>query len=217
MQATALSQKGIESMRGRKDPEAVRVVAREMESLFAYEMVKAMRSASDTSAAGGKGFGGEVYGTMFDMELARLLSSKGLGLQEMILKGMGQAASPAAAGVSLPAAREAFVLPSASGEGAAPAESVSAAGPSADAVSVDGAAARNPAPHTRQPLEESVALHTHDSAPNSHQPPAAAAAEKYGLMQATVLHHFNCPIPIAPSFSWTASCKRAVLCAGCMT
>jgi len=94
MQATVLSQQGIESLRGRKDPEAIKAVAREMESLFAYEMIKAMRSASDTSAAGVKGLGGEMYGSLFDMELARLMSSRGLGLQEMIMKGMGQASHP---------------------------------------------------------------------------------------------------------------------------
>jgi Rod binding domain-containing protein len=91
MPAAPFSQ-GIEALRGRKDPEAMRAAVREMESLFAYEMVKAMRSASGTSAAGGSGFGGDVYGTLFDMELARMLSAKGLGLQEMLLKGIGRSA-----------------------------------------------------------------------------------------------------------------------------
>ena len=90
MQAQALSRQGIESLRGRKDPEAVKAVAREMESLFAYEMIKAMRAASNTSAAGSNGLGGEMYGSLFDMELARVMSSRGLGLQEMILKGIRQ-------------------------------------------------------------------------------------------------------------------------------
>jgi len=94
MQAADLSRQGIESLRGRKDPEAIKAVAREMESLFAYEMIKAMRSASDTSATGKNGLGGEMYGALFDMELARLMSSRGLGLQEMILKGMGKTAYP---------------------------------------------------------------------------------------------------------------------------
>jgi len=94
MQTADLSRQGIESLRGRKDPEAIKAVAREMESLFAYEMIKAMRSASDTSAAGKNGLGGEMYGSLFDMELARLMSSRGLGLQEMILRGMGKTAYP---------------------------------------------------------------------------------------------------------------------------
>ena len=80
---------GIEALRGRKDPEALRAVAREMESLFAYEMVKAMRATAG-GAASGKGFGGDVYGSLFDMELARVISSRGLGLQEILLRGIGR-------------------------------------------------------------------------------------------------------------------------------
>ena len=59
-----------------------------MESLFAYEMVKAMRATAG-GAASGKGFGGDVYGSLFDMELARVISSRGLGLQEILLRGIG--------------------------------------------------------------------------------------------------------------------------------
>jgi murein DD-endopeptidase MepM/ murein hydrolase activator NlpD len=59
-----------------------------MESLFAYEMVKAMRATAG-GAASGKGFGGDVYGSMFDMELARVIASRGLGLQEILLRGIG--------------------------------------------------------------------------------------------------------------------------------
>ncbi len=80
---------GIEALRGRKDPEALRAVAREMESLFAYEMVKAMRATAG-GAASGKGFGGDVYGSLFDMELARVISARGLGLQEILLRGIGR-------------------------------------------------------------------------------------------------------------------------------
>lgn len=80
---------GIEALRGRKDPEALRAAAREMESLFAYEMVKAMRATAG-GAASGKGFGGDVYGSLFDMELARVIASRGLGLQEILLRGIGR-------------------------------------------------------------------------------------------------------------------------------
>ena len=79
---------GIDALRGRNDPEALRAAAREMESLFAYEMIKAMRSTSG-GAASGKGLGGDVYGSLFDMELARVISSRGLGLQEVLLRGIG--------------------------------------------------------------------------------------------------------------------------------
>ncbi|MEW6720391.1 MAG: peptidoglycan DD-metalloendopeptidase family protein [Thermodesulfobacteriota bacterium] len=145
---------GIESLRGRKDPEAVRAAAREMESLFAYEMVKAMRSASGGPASG-EGFGGEVYGSLFDMELARVLSSRGLGLQELLLKGMGHAESagksatpPGAAAPSVSPSPISIspLLPStvpvpAPSSAEAPGQPVSSAQEISD-------------PHTHEPLEE---------------------------------------------------------------
>jgi Rod binding domain-containing protein len=78
----------LEALKGRKDPEAVKVVAKEMETLFAYELIKAMRETTDTMSKGG--FGGDAYMSIFDMELARLFAERGLGLQEMLLKGMNR-------------------------------------------------------------------------------------------------------------------------------
>lgn len=79
---------GIEALRGRKDHAALRAVAKEMESIFAYEMMKAMRKTVGGSGDG-KGFGNDVYGTLFDMELGRILSERGMGLREMLLKELG--------------------------------------------------------------------------------------------------------------------------------
>lgn len=76
----------LEALKGRKDPEAVRVVAREMETLFAYQLVKAMRET--TGAMPKSGFGSDTYMSIFDMELSRLIADRGLGLQEILLKGM---------------------------------------------------------------------------------------------------------------------------------
>lgn len=143
--------RGIESLRGRKDPEAMRAAVREMESLFAYEMVKAMRSASGTSAAGGSGFGGDVYGTLFDMELARLLSAKGLGLQEMLLKGIGRSAY----------AQDGKANPDVAGNVGTAAEGV---GPPSAAATADSPAAPHAAapeisaPHTHAPSEEGLPI-----------------------------------------------------------
>lgn len=80
---------GLENLRGRKDAEAIKLAAKEMESLFAYELIKAMRQVSQEST---EGLGGSVYMSLFDMELARLMAERGLGLKEMLLKGinMGQ-------------------------------------------------------------------------------------------------------------------------------
>jgi murein DD-endopeptidase MepM/ murein hydrolase activator NlpD len=129
---------GIESLRGRTDPEAIRAAAREMESLFAFEMIKAMRAASGGSATGGEGLGGEVYGTLFDMELAKLLASRGLGLQDLLLKGLGQTeySKTGKQPVEMPA-----LQPTAAPTTASP---LSAGPPSA----VSG-------PHTHEALEES--------------------------------------------------------------
>jgi murein DD-endopeptidase MepM/ murein hydrolase activator NlpD len=127
---------GIESLRGRNDPEAVRAAAREMESVFAYEMVKAMRATAGGSATG-EGFGGEVYGTLFDMELAKVLASKGLGLQEILLKGFGRAENTQKNDTNQMLTRSID----------APAES---AAPPAAAPAISG-------PHTHEPLEESAA------------------------------------------------------------
>lgn len=151
--------RGIESLRGRKDPEAMRAAVREMESLFAYEMVKAMRSASGASAAGGSGFGGDVYGTLFDMELARLLSEKGLGLQEMLLKGLGRSAYTQKGA-------ENMIVPGETAAAEAGAEPSSAA-PAAPGATPGPAPAKFSAPHTHGPLEESG--------------PAVSAPEEAGL------------------------------------
>ncbi len=74
---TGSSSGNIEQFRGRSDPEALRAIAVEMEALFAYEMIKAMRKT--TESASGDNFGEGAYMSIFDMELSRLIAEKGLG------------------------------------------------------------------------------------------------------------------------------------------
>jgi murein DD-endopeptidase MepM/ murein hydrolase activator NlpD len=76
----------IEALRGRKDPEAIKAAAKEMESLFAYELLKVMRETTDPATK--SSFGSDTYMSMFDMELSKLLASRGLGLSEMLTKGL---------------------------------------------------------------------------------------------------------------------------------
>ena len=76
----------IEALRGRNDPEAVKAVAKEMESLFVYEMLKVMREASGTSSTGG--LGSDTYTSMFDMELSKVIAERGLGLSDMLTKDL---------------------------------------------------------------------------------------------------------------------------------
>jgi Rod binding domain-containing protein len=80
----------VEELRGRKDPEAVKIVAKEMERLFSYEMIKAMRETTGMSSK--NDLGGSTYMSMFDMELAKLFSERGLGLQDILLKGLSRIA-----------------------------------------------------------------------------------------------------------------------------
>lgn len=76
----------IDSLKGRNDPEAIKAVAKEMETIFAYELIKAMRKTVGESSK--NGLGGEIYTSMFDMELARTLAEKGLGIKEMLLRSL---------------------------------------------------------------------------------------------------------------------------------
>ncbi|NTU41610.1 MAG: peptidoglycan DD-metalloendopeptidase family protein [Nitrospirales bacterium] len=79
----------IEELRGRTDPEAIKAAAREFEALLAHEMIKAMREASESGTGG---LGKDTYTALFDMELARIMADKGLGLKEILLKGLDRQA-----------------------------------------------------------------------------------------------------------------------------
>jgi murein DD-endopeptidase MepM/ murein hydrolase activator NlpD len=79
--------RSIEEYRGRTDPEAIKAAAQEMEAMFAYELMKAMRSASNTSSSQ-KGLGANTYTSLFDMEISKLIAKRGIGLKDMLLKGI---------------------------------------------------------------------------------------------------------------------------------
>lgn len=69
-------------------PKALEQAAREMESLFLYELLKVMRQG--VQASSDMGFGGSIYTSMFDVEVARILSERGIGLKEMLIRGMNK-------------------------------------------------------------------------------------------------------------------------------
>jgi Rod binding domain-containing protein len=69
----------------KNDPAAVKKVAREAEELFAYELVKVMRESTHQ-----EGLGGDMYSSFFDTELARLLAERGLGLSDVIERGLSR-------------------------------------------------------------------------------------------------------------------------------
>jgi Rod binding domain-containing protein len=72
---------------GKKDLSQTRLkgAVKDLEALFFYEMLKEMRQTTQGSFLG-KGMGNEVYGSLFDMEMAKLFAERGLGLGEIILK-----------------------------------------------------------------------------------------------------------------------------------
>ena len=66
--------------------ESYRKVAEEMESLFAYQLLKIMRQTSEGLSDEKKSMGYNTYMGMFDMEISRMLSERGMGLQDAILQ-----------------------------------------------------------------------------------------------------------------------------------
>jgi Rod binding domain-containing protein len=68
-------------------------VAEEMESLFAYQMLKVMRECSKSMSAEKKGMGDETYMSLFDMEVSRLVADRGLGLKEAIISWLERSQS----------------------------------------------------------------------------------------------------------------------------
>jgi murein DD-endopeptidase MepM/ murein hydrolase activator NlpD len=86
-----LPARSIEEYRGRTDPGAIKAVAQEMEAMFAYELLKAMRATSDASSK--SGLGPNTYTSLFDMELSKLIAKRGIGLKDMLLKGIEKKAA----------------------------------------------------------------------------------------------------------------------------
>lgn len=86
----SLQHRAIEDLKGRKDPEALQAAAKELEALFAYEMIKAMRETTETTK---DGFGKDAYMSLFDTELSRIFADRGLGLKDVLLRGLSRQAA----------------------------------------------------------------------------------------------------------------------------
>lgn len=63
-----------------------RKAAKEMESLFAFQLLKVMRETAESMSNEKKGNGYDTYMSMFDTEIANVLSERGLGLQDSIMR-----------------------------------------------------------------------------------------------------------------------------------
>ncbi len=66
-------------------------VAKEMESLFAYQLLKIMRETTDAISTDNKSTDYNTYMSLFDMEVSRLFAERGLGLQDAIINWLERA------------------------------------------------------------------------------------------------------------------------------
>ncbi|MBF0516982.1 MAG: rod-binding protein [Nitrospirae bacterium] len=78
------SVKGIEALRGKKDSGSIDTVSKEAESIFLLELLKTMRKGVGSTF--GKGLGGDVYMSMFDTELSRIMAQRGTGIGKIFAK-----------------------------------------------------------------------------------------------------------------------------------
>lgn len=83
----SIQHRNIEELKGRKDPEALQAAAKELEALFAYEMIKAMRQTTETTKGG---LGKDAYMSLFDTELSKIFADRGLGLKDVLLRGLNR-------------------------------------------------------------------------------------------------------------------------------
>ena len=60
-------------------------VAKEMESLFAYQLLKIMRESTGNLSDDKKENGYDTYMSLFDMEVSKLFADRGLGMQDAIV------------------------------------------------------------------------------------------------------------------------------------
>jgi Rod binding domain-containing protein len=83
---TALSKKPGAAAGGEEKHAEFKKVAKEMESLFAYQLLQIMRKTEETLSDEEKGAGYSTYMGMFDMEVSKLLADRGLGMQDAIIQ-----------------------------------------------------------------------------------------------------------------------------------
>ncbi len=80
-----LSPESLNKYRGKESPDAMKAVAKAMEAMFAYELIKEMRA---TTEDGSSDFAGQTYSSMFDMQLANLWAEQGMGMENVMIKQM---------------------------------------------------------------------------------------------------------------------------------
>jgi len=63
----------------------IKKVAKEMEALFVYQLLKVMRETTESMSSDNKGLGNETYMGLFDMEVSRVMAERGVGIQDKIV------------------------------------------------------------------------------------------------------------------------------------
>ncbi len=75
----------LENLKDTESSKEYKKVAEEMESLFAYQLLKTMRETAGTLTEDKKSTGHATYMSMFDVEISKLFAKRGMGLQDAIL------------------------------------------------------------------------------------------------------------------------------------
>ena len=75
----------VEGIKNSERSSQYKKVAEDMESLFAFQLIKTMRETASTLTADKKSSGHDTYMSMFDIEISKLFAKRGLGLQDSII------------------------------------------------------------------------------------------------------------------------------------
>ena len=68
----------------------IKQAAKEMEALFAFQLIKVMRETANAFSSEKKGLGNDTYMSLFDMEVSKLFAERGLGLQDALVSWMSR-------------------------------------------------------------------------------------------------------------------------------
>ncbi len=71
---------------GAEQNKGLKKVVKDMEALFAYQLIKVMRETADSMSSDNKGLGNSTYMSLFDMEISKLFAERGLGLQGAMMR-----------------------------------------------------------------------------------------------------------------------------------
>ncbi len=76
---------GLQAADSNNKKEEYKKIAKEMESLFAYQLLKVMRETTGNMSDDNKENGNDTYMSLFDVEVSKLFADRGLGMQDSII------------------------------------------------------------------------------------------------------------------------------------